>query len=375
VTALAGLLRKEVYHILRDRRTLAVIIVLPVLQVVLFGYAIRTDVDRVRLAIVDPSPDPVTLALRARFDAGGLFRTVAVLPNAESLESLFRQGAVQGAVGFEPQFAERIGRGEPAQLLVVGDATEPNTGAIVQAYAMAVVQQYEQEQSSVRPSTTLGAGAVRIVPTVRMRFNPTRRSSNLFVPGLMAFVLTIISSLMTAISLTREKESGTLEALLVSPLRPWQIIVGKVAPYVVVGFISVVGVIAEARLVFGVPLRGSLLLLLAEGLVFILVSLSLGILISARTSSQRVAMLGALVGTMLPTMLLSGFIFPIESMPLPLRALSFVVPARWFVLVARSVMLKGTGLAYLWPETLILVIMAAVLLAASTRAFHERLET
>ena len=180
-----------------------------------------------------------------------------------------------------------------------------------------------------------------------MRFNPTRESSNLFVPGLMAFVLTIISSLMTAISLTREKETGTMEALLVSPLRPWQIIVGKVAPYLVVGFVSV-----RRRDRRGAPgastcrCAAASSLLLAEGLLFILVSLSLGILISARTSSQRVAMMGALVGTMLPTMLLSGFIFPIESMPWPLRAISNVVPARWFVLVARSIMLKGVGLDY-----------------------------
>jgi ABC-2 type transport system permease protein len=365
--ALAGLVRKELYHILRDRRTLLVIIAMPVLQVILFGYAIRTDVDRVRLAIVDPAPDPVTLALRARFDAAHVFETVAVLPNAASIESLFRRGAVQGAVFFEPNFAERLGRGLDAGVLIVGDASEPNTGSIVQAYAAAVVQTYEQEE--------LARGrTVRIVPTVRMRFNPTRQSSNLFVPGLMAFVLTIVSSLMTAISLTREKETGTLETLLVSPLRPWQIIVGKVAPYLGVGLISVIGVIAEARLVFNVPLRGSLALLLGEGVLFILVSLALGILISARTSSQRVAMLGALVGTMLPTMLLSGFIFPLESMPLPLRAISTIVPARWFVLVARSIMLKGTGLAYLWQPTLILLAMAAVLLAASTRAFHDRLE-
>jgi drug efflux transport system permease protein len=367
MNALAGLVRKEVYHILRDRRTLVVIVALPVLQVIIFGYAIRTDVDRVRLAIVDPTPDQTTLALRARFDAAGVFRTVAVVPRADAIEPLFRRGTAQGAVVFERGFAESIGRGRPAQLLIVADATEPNTGSIVQAYATAVVQGYEQEQ-------LVSGRSVRIVPTIRMRFNPTRESSNLFVPGLMAFVLTIVSSLMTAISLTREKETGTLEALLVSPLRPWQIIAGKVAPYLVVGFVSVVGVIVEARLVFDVPLRGSLLLLLFEGVLFILVSLSLGILISARTSSQRVAMMAALVGTMLPTMLLSGFIFPIESMPWPLRAFSIVVPARWFVLVARSVMLKGTGLAYLWPATLVLMAMAAVLLTASTRAFHERLE-
>ena len=377
--ALLGLLRKEVFHILRDRRTLIVIIALPILQVIIFGYAIRTDVDHVRLAIVDPAPDEVTLALRARFSAARVFEEVAIVPRADALEELFRRGISQGAVVFEAGFAERLARGLPAGLLIVADATEPNTGSIVAAYASAVVQGYEQEAdlaagtALVAPRTSHPA-PLRIVPTVRMRFNPTRASSNLFVPGLMAFVLTIISSLMTAISLTREKETGTMEALLVSPLRPWQIIVGKVAPYLLVGFASVVGVILEARLVFHVPLRGSITLLLAEGLVFILVSLSLGILISARTSSQRVAMMGALVGTMLPTMLLSGFIFPVESMPWPLRAASVVVPARWFVLLARSIMLKGVGLSYLWQPSLVLLAMALVLLTASTRAFHERLD-
>ena len=226
MTALAGLLRKETLHILRDRRTLVVIVALPVLQVIIFGYAIRTDVDHVRLAIVDPAPDSVTLALRNRFTAAGVFRSVAVVPRLESLEPLFQRGTAQGAVVFEEGFAERLARGLPARLLIITDATEPNTGSIVQAYAEAVVQTYERERGAA-------LGAIRIVPEVRMRFNPTRESSNLFVPGLMAFVLTIISSLMTAISLTREKETGTMEALLVSPLRPWQIIVGKVAPYLV----------------------------------------------------------------------------------------------------------------------------------------------
>jgi drug efflux transport system permease protein len=367
MTALLGLLRKEVYHILRDRRTLVVIIALPILQVVIFGYAIRTDVDRVRLAIVDPQPDATTLGIRHRFTAAGLFTIVAVVARMDELEPLFRRGLAQGAVVFEPGFADKSSRGLRPELMILADATEPNTGSIVQAYAAAVVEQYGRDLG--RP-----VGGVRIVPSVRMRFNPTRQSSNLFVPGLMAFVLTIISSLMTAISLTREKETGTMEALLVSPLRPWQIIVGKVTPYLVVGFISVIGVIVEARLVFHVPLRGSIALLLVEGLLFILVSLSLGILISARTSSQRVAMMGALVGTMLPTMLLSGFIFPVESMPAPLRLISRVVPARWFVLVARGIMLKGIGVTYLWPATLVLLTMAVVLLAASTRSFHERLE-
>jgi ABC-2 type transport system permease protein len=367
VAALVGLLKKETYHILRDRRTLVVVTLMPIVQVIIFGYAIRTDVEHVRLAIVDPSPDYATLALRARFGATSAFRIVGVLPRSDDVDRLFQRSEAQVAVVFEPDFAGRLGRGLPARVQIVTDATEPNTGSTVQAYALQVVQGYAREIQA-------SAGAIQIVPQVRTRFNPTRESSNLFVPGLMAFVLTIISSLMTAISLTREKETGTLETLLVSPLRPWQIVVGKVAPYLAIGFISVIGVIIEARIVFNVPLVGSLTLLLAEGVLFILVSLSLGILISARTSSQRVAMFGALVGTMLPTMLLSGFIFPLESLPWPLRAVSIVVPARWFVTVARSIMLKGVGLAYLWRETVVLLVMALALLTLSTRSFKERLE-
>jgi ABC-2 type transport system permease protein len=366
-SALVGLLRKETYHILRDRRTLIVITLIPILQVIIFGYAIRTDVQHVRLAIVDPAPDYVTLALRGRFAATDTFRIVAVVHGSTEVDRLFQRGDAQEALVFESGFAARLGQGLPARVQIISDATEPNTGSSVQAYALQVIQAYERE---LRATT----GGVRIVPQVRTRFNPTRESSNLFVPGLMAFVLTIISSLMTAISLTREKETGTLETLLVSPLRPWQIILGKVAPYLLIGFVSVIGVIIEARLVFRVPLLGSLPLLLAEGLLFILVSLSLGILISARTSSQRVAMFGAMVGTMLPTMLLSGFIFPLESMPWPLQALSLIVPARWFVTVARSIMLKGVGLEYLWRETIILLVMALALLTLSTRSFRERLE-
>lgn len=367
MTALRGLLRKETFHILRDRRTLFVLIALPVVQVVLFGFAIRTDVNDVRLAIVDPAPDDATIALRDRFASTGVFHTVAVVSRTVDLDPLFQKGEAQQALVFAPGFASDLARGDAAQILIVTDATEPNTGSLLQSYAQAVVADYQRE---------LGAGdrRITIVPTVRMRFNPTRESSNLFVPGLMAFVLTIVSSMMTAISLTREKETGTMEALLVSPLKPWAIIVGKVAPYLVIGFLSTVAIIVEARLVFDVPLRGSLLLLLFEGALFILVSLSLGILISARTSSQRVAMMGALLGTMLPNILLSGFIFPVESMPLPLRVMSNVVPGRWFVEIARGIMLKGVGLEYLWRETLILAAMAAVLLAASVRSFKERLE-
>ncbi|HUO86168.1 MAG TPA: ABC transporter permease [Thermoanaerobaculia bacterium] len=372
--ALRGLLHKEVLHILRDRRTLTVLLLLPVVQVVIFGFAVRTDVEDVRLAVVDPRPDHATLRLRARLTAGGVFRQVAVLRRAAELDPLFESGAAQAAMVFAPGFAEDLGRGLPARLLLVTDASEPNTGAAIAGYALAVVGRFERELVEERPGAAGGRPVLRIEPRVRLAFNPTAESKNLFVPGLMAFVLTIISSLMTAITLAREKETGTMETLLVSPLRPWQIVVGKVAPYLVVGFVSVIAVVVEARLIFDVPLAGSVLLLLAEGLLFILVSLALGVLISARTSSQRVAMTGALVGTMLPTMMLSGFIFPVDGMPRPLELLSHLVPAKWFVEIARGIMLKGVGLDHLWQETLILAVMAAVLLVASARSFDERLE-
>jgi ABC-2 type transport system permease protein len=384
MSPLVALLRKEAYHIRRDRRTLVVVLALPVVQVLLFGSAIRTDVDRVRLAIVDPAPDEATLELRNRFTATDTFRLVAVVPRASDLDPLFRTSQAQAGVVLPVGFAEDLAGPSTAPVQIIVDATDPNTGSVLRAYIEGVIRGYELERIRLKPDSTAGAGSStwpppvesgfsRITATTRMRFNPTRESSNIFVPGLMAFVLTILASLMTAISLTREKETGTIEALLVSPLRPWSIILGKVLPYLAIGLIAAVAIIAEARLVFDVPLRGSVLLLVFEALLFILASLALGILVSTRTSSQRVAMMGAMLGSMLPNILLSGFIFPIESMPLPLRLISQVVPGQWFVTIARGIMLKGVGLEYLWKETLILGGIAVLLLAVSTRSFKARL--
>ena len=374
MSALLALLRKEAYHIRRDRRTLAVVLALPVVQVLLFGSAIRTDVNHIRVAIVDPAPDEATLALRNRFAATDTFRVVAVVPRVAALDPLFETSRAQAAVVLPVGFAsDLVGRSSvPVQVIV--DATDPNTGSALHAYTEAVIRGYEREIVAGGRPVSVESGFSRISATTRMRFNPTRESSNIFVPGLMAFVLTILASLMTAISLTREKETGTIEALLVSPLRPWSIILGKVLPYLAIGVTAAVAIIIEARLVFDVPLRGSAALLVAESVLFILASLALGILVSTRTSSQRVAMMMAMLGSMLPNILLSGFIFPIESMPLLLRTIAQVVPGQWFVTIARGIMLKGVGLDYLWKETLILGGMALVLLAVSARAFRARLE-
>lgn len=365
MSALMGFMRKEVHHILRDRRTLTILLMLPLAQVLLFGFAVRTDIDSIRLAVVDPVPDALSLSLQSRFQGTTVFDLVTRLPSAELLEEHFRAGEIDQALVFPPDFGSAMQRPGGAALQIITDATDPNSGSTMQAYATSVVGDWQLDR--VEP------GGVRIVPHTRMRFNPTLESVNLFVPGLIAILLTVVSALMSAISLSTEKERGTLEILLVSPLRPWQIIVGKVLPYLVFGFVNLASVLLAAWLVFGVPFRGSLLLLLAESLLFIVVSLALGVLVAAVTSSQRTAMVGALMGLMLPTLLLSGMIFPIASMPGWLQAISNLVPGRWFLLIARGIMLKGVGLAELWQETAILTGMAVVVLIASVRAFDIRL--
>lgn len=363
---LVAFMVKEVQHILRDRQTLTILILMPLLQVVLFGYALRTDIQDIRVAVVDPTPDYATLALRNRLGATDRFRIVRVLPDASRLETLFRRNQADVGVEVAPRFGARLARGEPADIQIVADASDPNGGTTMAAYVNAVIDEFAGQMGA-------SGGAVHIALDTRMRFNPTLASVNLFVPGLIALVITLVSALMTAISLSREKERGTLESLLVSPLRPWQIIVGKVLPYLGLGLTIVLLVLAAAWGVFRVPFRGSLALLLGEALLYTLVSLALGVLIAARTSTQRSAMLAALVGTMMPNALLSGMIFPIASMPAWLRPVTYIVPARWFIIIARGVMLEGVGLVNLWIETGVLVLMTLVLLVAAVRSFDARL--
>lgn len=365
-SALSAFMIKEVRHILRDRQTLLILLLLPLAQVIVFGFALRTDVNDVRVAFVDPAPDYATAALRNRFAGNGRFDVVGTSPTAQALEPLFRRGEADLAVVFEAGFAGRLADGTPAGLLLISDASDPNTGSRMQAYAAAVIAGYQAELGAT------GRG-VQIVTQTRMRYNPTLESVNLFIPGLIALVLTLVSALMTAISLSREKERGTLEILLVSPLRPWQIIIGKVLPYLLLAFANVVTALSAAWLVFRVPFRGSLVLLLVASIVYTMAGLALGVLIAARTSSQRAAMLGALVGTMLPSTLLSGMIFPIASLPGWLQPVTNIVPARWFIVISRGIMLKGVGLTYLWQELLILAVMFALFMLAAIRSFKARL--
>ena len=361
-SALRAFVVKEAQHILRDRQTLTILLLMPLVQVLLFGAVLRNDVREIRVAVVDPAPDAETLRIRARIAATDLFTIVAVRRSLREVEPIFQRGSADAAVAFEPGFGSAATAGDAPQALVVADASDPNFGTAAQTYLRSVISP---------PDAQRAGPAIR--PELRMRFNPTMESVNLFVPGLIALVLTMVSAMMTAISLSREKERGTLEILLVSPLRPTQIIAGKVAPYLMLGLANALTALIGAWLVFRVPFRGSVILLVAEALLYTLVSLALGILIGANAPSQRIAMLIALVGTMLPNALLSGMIFPISSMPDWLRPVTNVVPARWFIVIARGIMIKGVGLAYLWRETLVLLAMAMVLMAVSVRRFKPRL--
>lgn len=365
--ALVAFVAKELRHILRDRQTLTILLLMPLAQVVLFGFAIRNDVRDIRLVVVDPAPSAASLALQGRFTGSGRFRVLASTATVASVDPLFRRGAADVALVIPPDFERDRRAGAPTALQLLADASDPNTGTTMRRYAEAVIAGWQAGEGTA-------ARAVTIEPQVRMRFNPSLESVNLFVPGLIALVLTLVTAQMTAISLSREKERGTLEILLVSPLRPWQIIVGKVAPYLLLAMANVGTALLAAWLVFGVPFRGSLALLLLASVLYSLVGLALGVLIAARTGSQRAAMMGSMLGTMLPSTLLSGMIFPLASLPLPLQVVSNIVPARWFIVVVRGIMLKGAGVAHLWQELLILTLMLVLLMAAAIRSFRPRLD-
>ena len=364
MTAFRSFIIKETRHILRDRQTLGVLLLMPIAMVLLFGYAIRTDVEGVRIVVVDPSRDARSADLTRAVASTPALRLIGVRSNVTAIEPMLRSGQTDVALVLPGAFAGRFARGT-AEVLVVSDGINANYAATAEAYVRAVVQGWAAGE---------GGGAAVVQVSTRMRFNPTLESQNLFVPGLLAYVLMLVSALMTAISLAREKESGTMEVLLVSPLRPLQIVVGKVVPYLLLAFLNALTTLGVAWMVFGIPVRGSLTLLLLASLIYVVVSLAIGILISSRAPDQRTAMVGALLGLMLPTLALSGFIFPISSLPGWLQPVTNVVPATWFIIIARGVMLKGVGLEVLWKEMLVLCGMGIVLLFASARSFNDRIE-
>lgn len=364
----AGFVRKEFYHILRDWRTLIILIGMPAIQLILFGYVITNEIKDVKIAVFDQSKDIITLKMINKITSSGYFKLHAYINDYNEIEKIFRQGNIKEVIVFEPNFSKKLQKEGKANILLLTDASEPNMANLIVNYTTGIINDFLAGENK------LATLPMKIYPEVRMMYNPELKGVFMFVPGIMAMLLMLVSAIMTSISITREKELGTMEVLLISPLKPFHIIIGKVIPYVLLAFIIAVIIITIGHFVFEMPVRGSLLLLLTESLIFITVALSIGILISTITNSQQVAMMLSMIALMLPTILLSGFIFPIENMPWPLQALSQLMPPRYFIVIIKSIMLKGNGFLFVWKETIILLCMATFFIFLSVRKFKIRLE-
>lgn len=352
----------EFFHIFRDRRTMLILLGMPVLQIILFGFAITTELNHSRVAVLDPSKDAVTTRITERIDENRYFSVVKELSSASDIETVFRHDEADIVVAFTPDFDANLSTGEAGIQLVV-DATDPNTGNMMTGYVQGIVGQALQSGTQSSP----------IVQT-HLLFNPQMKSAYNFVPGVMGLILMLICAMMTSISIVREKETGTMEVLLVSPIRPIFIILAKAVPYLVLSCVNLATILLLSVYVLHVPVEGSLWTLSFLSLLLIAVALSLGLLISCVVQNQVAAMIVSGMGLMMPVMLLSGMIFPIESMPAVLQWISNIIPARWYIQAVKKVMIEGLGMAAVWHEALILSGMAALLIGLSLKKFKERLE-
>ena len=335
---------------------------MPVLQIILFGFAITTELNHSRVAVLDPSKDAVTTRITERIDENRYFSVVKELSSASDIETVFRHDEADIVVAFTPDFDANLSTGEAGIQLVV-DATDPNTGNMMAGYVQGIVGQALQSGTQSSP----------IVQT-HLLFNPQMKSAYNFVPGVMGLILMLICAMMTSISIVREKETGTMEVLLVSPIRPIFIILAKAVPYLVLSCVNLATILLLSVYVLHVPVEGSLWTLSFLSLLLIAVALSLGLLISCVVQNQVAAMIVSGMGLMMPVMLLSGMIFPIESMPAVLQWISNIIPARWYIQAVKKGMIEGLGMAAVWHEALILSGMAALLIGLSLKKFKERLE-
>ncbi|HLV14200.1 MAG TPA: ABC transporter permease [Xanthomarina sp.] len=363
-----GFVTKEFYHIFRDRRSLFILFGMPIVQVLLFGFAITNEINKVDIAILDHSKDATTKEIINKISASRYFSINQHIDREANIEAVFKKGKVRAVLNFEKDFNKNLIKEHQATIQIITDATDPNSASTISNYVNSILQNYQQEQNKAIAINYV------ITPQPRMVYNPELKSVYMFVPGVMTIILMLVSAMMTSISITREKELGTMEILLVSPLKPFQVIIGKVFPYIFLSIINAVVIVLLSIFIFKMPVQGSLLLLGLVSVLFIISALALGILISTISASQQTAMMISLMGLMLPVILLSGFIFPISSMPLPLQIISHVIPAKWFIIILKGIMLKGVGLQFIWKETLILLGMTIFFIGLSVRRYKIRLE-
>lgn len=363
-----GFVKKEFYHIFRDKRSLFILFGMPIVQILLFGFAITNEINNVDIAILDHSKDATTIEIINKIAASKYFSIKQMVANEAEIPSVFQKGRVKAVLSFEKNFSKNMLNENTAKVQIITDATDPNTANTISNYVNAILQQYQKEKNKEAKIF------YQIVPQTHMVYNAELKSVYMFVPGVMTIILMLVSAMMTSISITREKELGTMEILLVSPIKPFQVIIGKVFPYIFLSVINAIVIVLLSIFIFKMPVQGSLFLLALESILFIISALGLGILISTISATQQTAMMISLMGLMLPVILLSGFIFPISSMPLPLQIISNIIPAKWFIIIIKGIMLKGVGIHYIWKETLILLGMTVFFIALSVKKYKIRLE-
>ncbi|MDO4160084.1 MAG: ABC transporter permease [Prevotellaceae bacterium] len=362
--------RKEFYHIFRDRRTMLILLVMPVIMVILFGFAITTKVKDTQVAIFDPSKDVATRHIRDMFQANRYFTIAEELTDPKQINDVFMEGKINMVIVFSENFADNMIHTGEATVQLLADGTEPNQASMRVGYAQNILSAYQRELAQA----TAGRATYQIVPELKMLYNPQQKSEFNFVPGVIGMMLLLICAMMSSIAIVREKEMGTMEVLLASPLPPAYIIIAKAVPYFTISCVNLTTILLLSAFMLHIPIAGSLLCLVGIALLYILVALSLGLLISTIVDSQLAAMLLSSLVLMIPTILLSGTIFPIESMPVWLQKLSAIVPARWFIEAVRKLMIQGVEVQYVRTEFIVLCVMIVLLMSIALKKFKIRLE-
>ncbi|MDR2971309.1 MAG: ABC transporter permease [Bacteroidales bacterium] len=359
---------KEFMHIWRDKRTILVVIGLPIMQMILFGFAISTEIRNVRFGVFAPQKDAVTLKLEEHFRNNYYFTYIEEIKDPNHYEDYFKRDIVDMILVFENNFEYKLIHQGKANIQILTDGIDPNSSTAIANYSNQIIQKYLQETAVQAPNGNI------IIPQIKLLYNPQMKSAFNFVPGVMGLVLTIICAMMTAVSIVREKERGSMEVLLVSPIKPIFIMIAKMLPYLVISGVIMILIILLSIFMLGVPMAGSYVLFCFLSLIFVISMLAMGLLISTMVENQVIAMLISGMGLMMPTALLSGMIFPVDNMPWILRFISFFLPARWFISAIRKVMIEGLEFMFIYKELIILCIMTIVLLIISLKKFKIRLE-
>lgn len=365
---LYSFIRKEFLHILRDRTTVMILLLMPVIQIILFGFALSQEVKNTPVAVVVNTNDASTQKLIDRIDASEYFDVIKLVHNTDEINIAFRDGKAKLVMVFEDHFSENLKHSGVAHVQLIADATDPNAASSFTFYATNIINAYQQELTPVQTNTGM------VQPEVKMLYNPQMKSSFNFVPGVLGMIMILICAMMTSIAIVREKEMGTMEILLVSPMKPIYTILSKIAPYFVLSVINFITIILLSVFVLNVPIVGNFGTLVVVSLLYIFVSLALGMLISTMADTQLAAMLISGMGLMMPVMLLSGMIFPVENMPWLLRFISNFVPARWYIDAVKTIMIKGLGFNEIVKDVVMLSLMAAVFIGVSLKKFKVRLE-